>query len=282
MPVDPILKHRAIHWCGLYFVGIYLFGMVVIVGTLLLNWLGIIKPFGRAFAKGQDVWFCILIIIALIPYSYIFLSWGRGLFTKRDFLEILDKEGWKVLRKSFRPPGKGWFIDNKSFLDAVKNDIYLFAELDRSSWLFTDYFPIKGRASNARWFNPSYMAEASKIDLFCLIKGPYQIDQKFKISKGAGIPLMNTNCQEINSVVSAALKKFDELDVRIIFNQNWLRMTVIGGSWLGDRFRKNILNSLEFFDDLKQRLAKQYEVRSFEGCKVLWSPEQDDFVLVKT
>lgn len=281
MAVDPILKRRAIHWCGLYFVGIYLLCMVILVGLLLLTWLEIIKPARRTFAEGQYVWSGILTIIALIPYSYIFLSWKRGLFTKRDFIEILDKGGWKVLRKSFRPPGKWWFTDN-SFLDAVKNDIYLIAELDSSSRMFTTYHPIKDRrTANARWFNPSYMAEASKIDIFCLISGPYQINQIIKVSKNVEIPLINTNCQEINSVVSAALKKFDELNMRVIFNQNWLRITIIGGSWLGDRFRKNILNSLEVFEELKQRLSTQYKIKGFEEWKLLWSPEQNDFVLAK-
>lgn len=125
------------------------------------------------------------------------------------------------------------------------------------------------------------MNYTSRVNLFCLLSSSsYDIDFGIKYN-AAEKPNINTKCPEINQVISSFAQNIDSFHWRIIFNNNWLRLIIIGGAWQGEMFGKNIENGINCFKELVQRLAGKFPIKDLKEWDVKWDKKIWDFVLVK-
>ena len=110
-------------------------------------------------------------------------------------------------------------------------------------------------------FSPKYLMEyldeESRIELFSLINGPFNIDVKIKI-EGDERDVPTTDCPEIDRILRTSLSDVKHFYARLIFNKDCLRMTIIGGSWEGERFRQKIIKGFEIFQAINNELKKKY------------------------
>ncbi len=254
-----------------------------------------------------DVGFSVFITVIFLITVCILIAWRRATFNRKDFVELAEKVGVKFLKKR----AYHWIY---SVAYGLLNDIYIFAKIDAPTF---GYYPpnvqvsmetgigsfgssnyaeyvetsIRTQGPQSAWlklktdpfgaiWNPEYMEEVSQIELISLISGHYyDIDVVIKIEGGRG-DIPRTNCPEINTALINHLKDTEHFYARLQFNKDCLRMTIIGGSWQGERFRRKILKGFEVFKEIHNELKKRYPVKSWNDWQVQWDRERKIFRLV--
>jgi len=273
------LVRRAWHWAGI------IIGAPFVAGAVISFMMGILM--GR---PKVTPWSAISTIAAVVIYALLAVRWKKGLFALNDFLALVTRYGAKISRVKFNEPGVP-FSELFHFVDGFLNkDVYFIARLDRP---LMAYFPIRQinrgllkstghliPQSERLWggLNPSYMAQASTVDFFCLAGGG-PLKEEIFFWKGAEVPRLDIGSPEISKALEQWFSEIDHLRVRILWNEEWFRLTIVGGSWLGDCFKSNISNGLALFTLLKERLLVGRPHRSFSEWRVAWDPAVKDYTL---
>lgn len=80
-------------------------------------------------------------------------------------------------------------------------------------------------------------------------------------------------------MLSTSLNDIKHFYARLIFNKDCLRMTIIGGSSEGERFKQKIIKGFEIFQAMNNELKKKYSTGSWENWDVKWDKKGDFFYL---
>lgn len=237
------------------------------------------------------------------PYEYVIMAaliaayalavwfWRKATFRRKDFVALGESLGVKFNRKCFHYLPYG-FIETYRCADGYLDDIYIVARIDFPLWAFSPGwdFPSKDdveipRAKSKNYWTrtrtysiPYFMKEESRVELFSLISGPFDMDVTIKIEdRKRNIPA--TDSIEIDEIISNALKDVEYFHARLMINKECLRMTLIGGSWEGRRFGEKILKGFEIFQKLNHELKVKYPVGDWKDWQVKWNKKEEEFYL---
>lgn len=222
----------------------------------------------------------------VVAYFAAVTFWRKATFRRKDFIRLAESAGMKFIRKGFHySPIE--VLDVYSFADGFLNNIYVVAKMDIPFFAFSPHprvsmwkSPIKDGAikTNTGGWTPDYMKEESRIELFSLISGPFNIDAEVKI-ENSKIEIPATGCAEIDSIVKEFFRSTNYFHAKLLFNTDCLRMTIIGGSWEGARFEEKIQKGFEIFQKLNDRLKTKYPVRDWKDWQVKWNKKDEIFYL---
>ena len=225
------------------------------------------------------------IIFGLISIIYFALQfiWRKSTFRRGDFLALGKKMGVKFTNTLyyFSPLD---IIGVYSFARGFLDNISVVAKID---FPFFAYAPFKrisgfrdGRVVLSGGDTPDYMLTESRVELFSLINGPFDIDMTIKIGDvKRDVP---TSISEIDSILNNTLKDVDYFHARLIFNTDCLRMSIIGGSWEGRRFGEKILTGFEVFRRLNSALKVKYPLGDWKDWQVKLNRKDEEFYLEPT
>lgn len=189
------------------------------------------------------------------------LAWRRFLFLKKDLTVLLERHG-------HRPS------DGRIIIRGEMGSYYIDAHLDRP---FRDYSPfvphfrrrignngsLKLESENP--LNPSRMLRASRIDLYWLgelreLAGA-EIRIALRTSRGPDVIIEHISGPEemINPVRKAAGElKMPDSQLEVCVMKRWLRVRIVGGSWLGKAFGQRIEEGIAFTERLVDSLRRRF------------------------
>jgi|YelNatPaOPRAMG01_1025707.scaffolds.fasta_scaffold47690_3 hypothetical protein len=228
----------------------------------------------------------IAVILLFIPFWVVF---RRSIFIRSDFIKVAESLNIKFIKKRLRYSLFAPYRFANGFLD----NIYIVGGFDTP---VIDVSPSTGHTSIYKLRELSGkdrliallgggkkvpLEEQSIVELFSLIEGKtFNIDVKIRIGAGeCEIPV--TNCEEIDTVLTESLSKTDHFNARLVFNQQCLRMTIIGGSCEGGRFEQKIIKGFEIFQKINEALKKKYPVKSWKDWEVKWDKANEVFYLAQ-
>ena len=261
--------------------------------------------------KIDGIWLTITFLFIIT----IWMFWNKATFLQRDFIKLTKNIGIRFIKWKFFPRRYDDFshiysygllkdiriatiIDSPS--SSVSTIIYASSSMERYEKLESQLFhsfqnetttpemnkdntPLQpsGAFKRIEWgkaLGMEYLYEESRIELFSLINGPFNIDIKIKIENDEkDVPA--TDCPEIDKILRASLSDVKHFYARLIFNKDCLRMTIIGGSWEGERFRQKIIKGFEMFQAMNNELKKKYTVGSWDSWDVKWDKKGYFFYL---
>ena len=228
-----------------------------------------------------DTTIAIFLLIALIVYIPTLLIWRRVTFTRSDFIETVKTKGVRILKRLYYP-GTADIFGVYSFAYGYWDNIFIVGKFDIPTFSFSPAPRIAISRSNTVYkvggYSPEYMKRESQIELFSLIHGPFDININIQIDENMK-KIPETKIKEIDSILKDSFENVDDFYARLIFNDECLRMTVTGGSWLGDRFKKRIVKGLEVYKKISDTLNNQYPVKSWDEWEVKWNREDEQFYL---
>ncbi len=294
-------------WFVIYCAKMLIGGFCLI--DLLAFFMGYPLPF--PIYKSDGIWLTITFLFIIT----IWMFWNKATFSQRDFIKLTKYIGIRFIKWKFFPR---WYddlshiysyglledihiatiIDSPS--SSVSTIIYGSSSMERYKKLESQLFhsfqnetttpeinkentPLQpsGAFKSIEWgkvLGMAYLYEESRIELFSLIKGPCNVDVKIKIEDDEkDVPA--TDCPEIDKILRASLSDVKHFYARLIFNKDCLRMTIIGGSWEGEKFRQKILKGFEIFQAMNNELRKKYTVGSWDSWDVKWDKKGNFFYL---
>ncbi len=210
-------------------------------------------------------WFTVGLLMALSSTFY-----QDNNLDKNEYLKLCRHLGINVVKKS-RTMIHG-HIDN----DLVKVVAYL--EPYFLTYLFGPLFGYVPKHRIDSIFYPDYMNFTSQVNLFYPFSSSYKIDFELKIDLSAK-PIIKTECPEINEVISNFVKELDYCHWKIIFNDQWLRLVIIGGAWQGELFARNIENGVNMFKELVAKMEGKYSMKDWKDYQVQWDKKTWEFAL---
>ncbi|MCL5879073.1 MAG: hypothetical protein M1428_04675, partial [Deltaproteobacteria bacterium] len=236
------------------------------------------------------------IIIIILIYIATWIAWRKITYSKRDFLKLSNNIGIKFITSQFLPKWyndishfylMGFFNDASvvsmidhpfmSFLvlmnkggggpmgryqELEKQLFHSFQDDTAASAIAKDNTPLQPSGSFkdinlGKAFSMEYLYEESRIELFSLIHGPFKIDIKIQIENDEKY-LPATGCPEIDNALNVLVSDIKHFYARLIFNRDCFRMTIIGGSSEGERFKQKIIKGFEMFQAMNNELKKKY------------------------
>ena len=257
------------------------------------------------------------IIIVFLIYILTWIAWRKITYTRRDFLRLSQNIGIKFVTSEFLPKWfndlshfylTGYFNDTSvvsmidhpfmSFLvfmnkgsggpmiryqDLEKQLFHSFQKETPASESDQDNTSLQPSGlfkhiDLGKVFSMECLYEESRIELFSLIHGPFNIDIKIQIENNE-INIPSTDCKEIDTTLSTSLNDIKHFYARLIVNKDCLRMTIIGGSSEGDRFKQKIIKGFEVFQTMNNKLKKKYPVGNWDSWDVKWDKKGDFFYL---
>ena len=120
--------------------------------------------------------------------------------------------------------------------------------------------------------------ELSRVEIFSLVSGPYDIDIGINIEIGKG-EIPETECFEINKALKEFISGVQYFGAAIRFNKNYLWMSIKGHPWEGERFRQKIIKGFDIFQAMNNELKKKYTVGSWDNWDVKWDKKGNFFYL---
>jgi len=221
--------------------------------------------------------------ILISIYITTLLIWKMATFTRSNFISLTESLGVKFRNKHYYY-SLVEVIGVYSFARGFWDNIYIAAKIDVPFFAFAGHRRVKiGKLKDEVVMTggdtPDYMKEESRIELFSLIEGPYDIDVSIKIEGGKGeIPV--TGCQEIDELLKEHLAGVTYYNAKLLFDKTCLRLAIIGGSWEGRRFGEKIQKSFEMFKQLDNVLKIKYPIASWDKYQVKWNRSEEVFYLI--
>ena len=224
---------------------------------------------GMIFLKLPSHTFLFIFSIFSLLFLSLIIFQQKELFKCKDFEHIAQKLGLsKILKETVR-----YYHIYKGNND----NIYCYGILDNGF----PAEPINETFGRYKWTNILETERRSQINLFHLNSSPYKIDIELK-GDALSKPKIKTECSEINEVVSNFIKDLDYFHWLIVFNEQWLHLVIIGGSWQGDLFARNIENGINMFKELVKKMEEKYPVKDWKDYKVSWDKKTWEFYLEKS
>ena len=242
--------------------------------------------------KPLQINFLIFMIALLILFLIVWTIWRKATFSGKDFINLGIDKGMKFSGKKRLYSWKG--IGRYSFIYSYWKDMYVAARIVVP--LSIPLFEFRSSASNNMGlqqqsgqyipssFDFSKLAsvyentELSRIEIFSLVSGSYDIDDVVNIENGK-VEIPETECFEINKVLKEFLTGEQYFRAAIRFNKYYLWMSIKGHPWEGERFRQKILKGFEIFQAMNTELKKKYPVRSWDNWDVRWDKKGNFFYL---
>jgi hypothetical protein len=254
-------KTQAILWTAL-FVFAFLWAVAFLIGFTRFD-------DGRIFLGMPSYPFLFIFSV----FTVILLSFGiaqqKSLFKPKDFKKRMAQNlGLTEISKETKR--------HYHLYQGLKDNIYICGIIDKGSPLI----PIDNAFGAYKWLNFIEMERLGQVNLFYLFSNHYNIDFEIK-SDTSEKSLIGTGCPEINEVVSDVIKGLDYFHWRIIFNDQWLRLVIIGGSWQGKLFARNIESGINMFKELITKMQGKYPDRDWKDYKVRWDKKTWEFYLEK-
>ena len=221
-------------------------------------------------------------IIFFATYFPALTVWNMATFRRRNMIKLAEKMGVKFINKLYYY-SLIEILGVYSFARGYWDHIYIAAKMDIPFFAYAGHkrvklSKLKGDIEYSGGDTPDYMREESRIDLYSLIKGPYNIDVAIKLEDGkVESPL--TGCPEIDESIKKHLAGVQHFNARLVFNKDCLRMAIIGGSWEGKRFGNKIQKGFEMFKQIDDALMIKYPVASWDKYQVKWNKSEESFYL---
>ncbi len=268
-PLEKYIKNQVIRkaiWLYIYIFFIALFFSWLIVLTIYYS---LIK--GGQQAKHTDplaiIWYVIGIFMLISGLIY-----QDNNLDKKEYLKLCKQLGVKIAKKRGRIILG--HIDNEGIKTAAFIEPFFF------TYLFGPFLGYVNPQIITRTAYPDYMNHTSQVNLFYLFSTSYKINFELK-SNSLTKPEITTECPEINEVISNFIKDLDYFHWRIIFNEKWLRLVIIGGSWQGEIFARNIENGINVFKELINKMQDRYPVRDWKDYRIRYDKKTWEFYLEK-
>lgn len=232
----------------------------------------------RSFSGFHDYIFVGTIYSIYFPVLFL---WRKSTFRRADIIKLAKGLGVKFTNTIYYYSPLD-IIGVYSFARGFLDNINVVAKMDLPFFAYAPFKRISG-IKNGRFVmsggdGPEYMKQESRIELFSLISGPFDIDVTIKIEdRKRNIPA--TGSAEIDGIISNALKDVEYFHARLMINKECLRMTLIGGSWEGRRFGEKILKGFEIFQKLNHELKVKYPVGDWKDWQVKWNKKEEEFYL---
>lgn len=267
-------------WFGL------MFGVTIALMLLLILPIHIFV-FKRSLQYGESI-FAIGIFLLCIA---VWKIWRISTFTRRDFIKIAESMGITRIRKKFYY--SIWDYGSVySFSDGYINDIYFVARIDSPFFAYApsprisleklikspDKYKSKMATFMVGGYTPKYMEEESRVEIFSLICAPLNFDVKIRIEAGK-CEIQKTGSGEIDELLVEFLKNIDHFNARLSFYKDCLRMSIIGGSWQGEKFKRKILKGFEVFQRIHSELKKKYPAKSWDDWQIRWDAVEGRFCM---
>jgi len=222
-------------WVSLFFGAPVLVGLILKIVTYASLWGELIK---------QNLF--IPSVIYILLYIAAYFIWRRSTFRRSDFISFCHEKGASEIRIINRLKGHEYFM--YSAMTCRIDDFYCACVVDHPFFIFT---------------TPS----AKYIDgVFQLAKTPKTLDDLGKVSTVDFMARVNTSVDvdiwikpdshfdsestgagnEIESLLKEQLKEAKDLYAHLTVKDNVLRLSVIGGSWLGGSFIERINDGFSF------------------------------------
>ncbi len=271
----------------MWFVLIFGFGAVFILFAFTLNQildyrLMFIDPSRRYVMQPYEYLIAAAIVIT---YFIVLIIWRKSTFRRKDFVRLAESRGAKFIRKRFRYAPID-IIDVYAYADGLWDDAYVVARIDMPFFAYAPFPRISphkpmenGRVvvSSGGW-RPYFMKEESRVEIFSLINGSFNIDVTIEIDdEKRDIP--TTGNAEMDGILIDALRDVNYFHARLIFNKDCLRLSIIGGSWEGREFGEKIINGWELFQKLDRNLRSKYPVMDWKKWQIKWNRKEEVFYL---
>ena len=242
--------------------------------------------------KPLQINFLIFMFAFLILFLLVWAIWRKATFSRKDFINLITDKGIMLSEKIKLDSGKG--IGRFSFLYSHWSGMYIAARLVAP--LSIPLFEFRSTASDNMWLqqqpgqyvSPSIdfsklasmyeNTELSRVEIFSLVSGPYDIDNGINIENGKG-EIPETECFEINKTLKESLAGVQYFRAAIKFNKNYLWMNIKGHPWEGEKFRQKIIKVFEIFQAMNTELKKKYPVGSWDSWDVKWDKKGSFFYL---
>lgn len=242
--------------------------------------------------KPLQINFIIFMIVLLILLLLVGALWRKATFSRKDFINLATYKKMEFDEKNKLGLWKS--IGRYSFLYSYWEDIFIAARIVAP--LSIPLFEFRSSASNNMGlqqqsgqyipsrFDFSKLAsvyentELSRIEIFSLVSGSYDIDVVVNIENGK-VEIPETECFEINKALKEFLTREQYFRAAIRFNKYYLWMSIKGHPWEGERFRQKILKGFEMFQAMNNELKKKYPVGSWDNWDVKWDKKGNFFYL---
>ena len=258
--VNNVLLRKAIWWY-IYMCSILLFFLLLVIMIIYYSFV----QQGRQ-AEYTDpliiTWFIVLMSMVISTFAY-----HNNNLNAKEYIKLCRYLSIKKLKRK----GKniyGWF----------ENDIKTAAYIE--SFFFTYLFGSLKKYYKVKFFSPAHMDYTSQVNLFYLFNSSYEIDIELK-SNFSSKPEIYTECPEINETVYEFIKNLDYFHWKIVFNKQCLKLIIIGGSWQGESFARNIENGMNMFKELVNKMKGKYPVSDWKDYKFHWDEKTWEFKLEK-
>lgn len=240
---------------------LFWFWSQVAIGILLAEWLLIIMA--RFFERKipGDPFEFVLIFFASAFFSIALpITWRRFLFLKKDLVKYIQSRG-----------GQATIVDKK--VEAKVGKLYINACFDRS---FKDFGPLgsthvakkvyqKGRV-RMKWeggLHPRHMLRMSKVDFLWFADLHEITGTKFdlKIKDGGAVLDELPRAKELEQAVYKAAREsnVEDIEIEVDITPRYLRVKLIGGTWLGRVFGERIIQAMAFTEQLVDLMGVKYE-----------------------
>lgn len=269
-PLERYIKNqvirKAIWWyVYLFFIALFFFWLVVL--TIYYSTINVGQQ-----ARHTDPLVIIWYIIGVFMLISALIYQDNNL-DKKEYLTLCKNLDIKTIKKHRRIiHGQ---IDNGSIRIAAYIEPFF------CTYLVGPFLGYAPKRNIIRAIYPDYMNRTSQVNLFYLFSSLYKIDFELKNDSPVNLEI-KTECPEINNVISDFIRDLDYFHWRIIFNDQWLRLVLIGGSWQGEMFARNIENGLNMFKELVKKMEEKYPIKDWKDYKVRWDKKTWEFYLEKS
>jgi hypothetical protein len=221
-----------------------------------------------------------------LAYILVAWFWNNATYRRSDFIRETESMGVRITKRLFYPSLMN-IVGVYSFSCGYLDNIYLVAKLDLPFFAYAPFPRISAEKSirhkevitDGQWV-PGYIMTESQIELYSLIDGLQDSEIEIIIDKEKKI-IPDTALLQVNSILKTSLKNIEEFHAKLILSKGYMKMNIIGGSWLGVRFGERIKIGIELFKRLNDELKIKYPVNSWDDYEVKWDKKNGTFYIQK-
>ncbi|HQM46257.1 MAG TPA: hypothetical protein PLC82_10380 [Smithellaceae bacterium] len=208
-----------------------------------------------------------LIVSLIVAFGIIFL-WRKVTFNYDDFVQVIKRMGGRGVEEYGLL--SRLLFSNRVFIGHI-DDLYVAAIIDSPIFSFfpggTSYAGIVVHSGNV----PEYkvMEVMSQVTFFIPFQLPRGADLMIESSAGI-VTIVRSNIPEICNPLLAIFKEIADFQGRIAFSKIGFSLTIIGGSWQGELFRKHIISGIEISKAVGKKFKEKYNVRSISEEDITW------------
>ena len=231
------------------------------------------------------------IVISLSIVCWV--VWKKVTFSYNDFLRLMKNNAvqFKMTQSPLLYFIRGYYlfegILDKIYVSAiidspiafnlntkvVKYKRTTFSQIRAGGWRnIRDYMRVEKRKI------PDYKEKESQVIFFIPFQVPRGADLLIESSAGI-VNIVRSNLPEISNPLLEIFKEIDNFQGRAAFTDTGFCLTIIGGSWQGELFRKRIVSGIDLSKAVSKKFRDKYDVRSISKEDIVWDSAEEVFRL---